>query len=231
MATEEREEFLSLLHPPVATDVPVPGFASHDALVAWAKTKDPEAIKEAALDTLRDDEWPQQYAAMGLLRELGISVEGEGYGDAFRWIVLLGERRVVIEPRLMPSAQNAADSSAIELESFFTKLPAHRESSRGLEPWASELRGLVAHAINQLDDPPKTALVLHYFEGLRHDEVAEVLGIPKASVEGILRQALREVRNHLRPSARQGVRFYLEEALGAAPLDTPALAFAAILAA
>lgn len=83
----EREEFLSLLHPADALDVPTPGFPSHAALVAWARTKKPEVITEAARETLREDEWPQQYAAMAVLRELGVPVEGQGHGDAFRWVL------------------------------------------------------------------------------------------------------------------------------------------------
>lgn len=93
-------DLYELLHPADPLDVPVPGFPSHAALVAWgARTRDLERVREAALDTLRVDEWPRQYAAMALLRALGVVVEGEDHGEDFHWIVDPHETRAVAVPR------------------------------------------------------------------------------------------------------------------------------------
>lgn len=65
-----------LLHPYDQRDIPVPGFPSCDALAAWAATQ-PRAETVAALtDALAKDELPQQYAAMAVLRSIGVDVRG-----------------------------------------------------------------------------------------------------------------------------------------------------------
>lgn len=141
------------------------------------------------------------------------------------------ERAEVIDPRFRPLGQESSDLSAAEVDRLFTQLPLHPQSDRNIEPWERELRALVAHAFYYLDDRSKIVLVLYYFERLTFDEVADVVGLPSEAVEDVLRAALHAVRNHLRPSARRGLRLYLEDAIDAVPLNTPALAFAAILAA
>lgn len=228
----EREELLTLLHPADALDVPIPGFPSHEALVAWARTKNRRVIVEAAVETLRTDEWPQQYAAMALLRELGVSVEGEGHGDSFRWVVSLGERSEVIEPESPPLDPSVSDAHTIAVERLLAQLPPYVTSRDDLAPWELELRDiLVARAIGDLDDRSKIVLVLHYFERLTYEEIGKILGLPGQDVEDLARTALHAVRSGLKPSTRQFLRSYLEDALDAVPLDTPALAFAAFLAA
>lgn len=95
-----RHELRFLLHPADDRDVPVPGFPTHEALVAWARSRPADEVIEAAIEVLRNDDWPQQYAAMALLRALGVDVEGAGYDDDFRWRLTRpgGRRARVIEP-------------------------------------------------------------------------------------------------------------------------------------
>lgn len=225
-----REELLSLLHPADALDVPIPGFPSHDAVVAWARTKDQRAIVDAALETLRTDEWAQQYAAMALLRELGVPTEGQGYGDAFRWIVSLGEQPDVIEPEVKPLDPSVPTADTEGLEGLLAQLGIG-PPSRELEAWEIDLRQLVARTMNNLDDRSKIVLVLHYFERLTYDEIGQILNLAGQDVESVARSALHALRGRLDPRTRQRVRSYVEDALDAVPLDTPALAFAALLAA
>ncbi len=111
-APSDRDQYQELLHPAHPSDVPVPGFPSHDALVAWAMTKDRAQIRAAAIDTLHEDDWPQQYAAMALLRKLGVPVEGEGFGEEFHWIVHTDGESKVIVPRLLPGASDEGSTAA-----------------------------------------------------------------------------------------------------------------------
>jgi hypothetical protein len=93
-----------LLHPADDRDVPVPGFPTHDALVAWAREQPNGDVVAAAIDVLRDDGWPQQYAAAVLLRELGVAVTGDGHGHSFRWLVKAPDRgEVAVEPAMKPA--------------------------------------------------------------------------------------------------------------------------------
>ncbi len=80
-------ELRARLSPEDPLAIPQPGFPSHAELVAWAKTQDQDLIRAEALAILGEPDWPAQYATMGLLRALGVDVNGEGYGGEFRWVV------------------------------------------------------------------------------------------------------------------------------------------------
>ncbi len=226
----ERDDLYELLHPADHLDVPVPGFPSHAALVAWARTRDLERIREAALDTLREDEWPQQYAAMGLLRALGVFVEGEAYGDDFRWIVDPQGSREVVVPRYLPAGPDHDDTAAAKVGALLERSGHRNRAIVELEHWEQELRNLLAHAILQLDEDSEIVLALYYFEGLTYEEISVVLG-SAISVETVIRNALQQLRDRLTAGKRQELRYYLDEALVNGPLHSPTLAFAALLAA
>ena len=61
----------------------------------------------------------------------------------------------------------------------------------------AELRGFVAHAIEQLPDDARETLVLREIEGLSYAEIAECLGVPKGTVMSRLHHARRRVREIL----------------------------------
>lgn len=91
-------ELRARLYPANVQNTPQPGFPSHAELVAWAKTQDVEAIRDEALVILGEPGPAARYAAMGLLRALGVEVDGEGYGNDFHWIVWVDGVRQVIAP-------------------------------------------------------------------------------------------------------------------------------------
>jgi len=226
----ERDDLYELLHPADHLDVPVPGFPSHAALVAWAKIRDLERIREAAVDTLREDEWPQQYAAMGLLRALGVFVEGEDHGEEFRWIVDPQGSREVVVPRYLPDGPDHDDTAAAKVAALLERSGHRNQSAAELGPWEQELRNLLAHAILQLDEVSEIVLALYYFEGLTYEEISAVIE-PAISVETVIRNALQQLRDRLTAGKRQKLRHYLDEALVNGPLQSPTLTFAALLAA
>ena len=59
---------------------------------------------------------------------------------------------------------------------------------------ASELWGRVAAALTALPEPERDALILHVWEGLRYDEVADALGIPTGTVRSRLNRARGRLR-------------------------------------
>ncbi len=89
-------ELRARLHPANEEATPQPGFPDHAELVAWAKTQDLRLMQDEALVMLSEPGWPAQYAAMGLLRALGVPVDGEGYGGDFHWVVEIDGTREVI---------------------------------------------------------------------------------------------------------------------------------------
>jgi len=60
-----------------------------------------------------------------------------------------------------------------------------------------ELAQAICRAIGELDGDGRTTIVLHYFQGLSFDEMAEVLGRPIGTVKWQTSQALKALRKSL----------------------------------
>jgi RNA polymerase sigma-70 factor (ECF subfamily) len=60
-----------------------------------------------------------------------------------------------------------------------------------------ELQRLVVEAVQQLDEPYKSAVFLRYYQELSPDEIAERLSLPVATVKTRLRRALASLRERL----------------------------------
>lgn len=103
-----------LLHPYDYRDVPVAGFPSGDALIAWSATKPREEVITAAIGVLGSDEFPQQLAAMAVLRSLRIPVVGHEENGLFEWSAEMGgtTRRIrpVHQPERLGSDANVGAS-------------------------------------------------------------------------------------------------------------------------
>lgn len=205
-----RDELTFLLHPADDRDVPVPGFPTHDALVAWARSRPADELIEAAVQVLQHDGWPQQYAAMALLRALGADVEGVGYDDDFRWRLIKpgGRRARFIEPsvkeRTRPVESLGAGSGVGKVD---------------------QARAVIANAINRIGQRERLILTLCYYEKLPDHAVAEVLDIDGETVRRLREKALRALRGSI--SDPEWER--LEQLASEAPLDSEAVgAFALI---
>ena len=170
-----------------------------------------------------------QYAAMGLLRALGVVVEGEDHGEDFRCIIDPQGRREVVVPRFLPDGPEPDETASAQVDALLERL--HRgPAAIGLSRGERELRNLLASTILELDEISKIVLALYYFEGLTYEEISVVLG-PAVSVEPVIRNALQQLRDRLTAKKRQELRFYLDEALATGSLRSPTLAFAGLLAA
>mgnify|MGYP002800862039 FL=1 len=53
-------------------------------------------------------------------------------------------------------------------------------------------------AIKRLPEKYRTAVILKYFDGMKQEEVAYVMGIPRGSVSAYLTRAKRELRKYLK---------------------------------
>lgn len=90
-------ELRARLNPTDPLAIPTPGFPTQTDLEAWALTQDGDAIRDEALLILGEPGWPQQYAAMALLRALGVSVEGDRSDGRLRWVVVVDGVEQIIE--------------------------------------------------------------------------------------------------------------------------------------
>lgn len=61
----------------------------------------------------------------------------------------------------------------------------------------NELRTLVQHVLDGLEEPKKTIIVLKDFQMLTYSEIAEVLSIPEGTVMSRLHRARLELKNKL----------------------------------
>ena len=66
-----------------------------------------------------------------------------------------------------------------------------------------ERRGAVRAAVEQLEEEQRSVLMLSYFDGLTHKEIAEALGMPLGTVKTRIRAGLKALRKSL---AGRGVR-------------------------
>ncbi len=108
----------------------------------------------------------------------------------------------------------------------------HEEKAAKARPAASSSRierGLevaeVNAAVSELPEELRIPIVLHYFEGLSHDEVAKALEMPKGTAASRLRRGLEKLQEQLAAAGVAGVSaLSLEEnlrAAGAAPVPGP----------
>lgn len=75
--------------------------------------------------------------------------------------------------------------------------PASRAPGAGERLEADERRAAVWAEINQLPERQRVALTLHRFEGLGHEEIAELTGWSLSAVESLLVRAYGRLRDRL----------------------------------
>ena len=178
------EELRFLLHPADKRDIPVPGFPPHDALIAWARSQPADQLIDAAIQVLGENEWPQQYAAMALLRAMGAQVEGDDEEGPFRWrLSVPGRGTLVVEPIEHHRPQPDPPLAPQDIGAF------------------DELKAGLATAISQLDEPERIILTLFYYERLPFGSIARVLGVAEREVRLRHRGALDRIRIKLTESA------------------------------
>jgi hypothetical protein len=138
----------SLLHPADDRDIPVPGFPSGEALTAWAQTRPRDEVVDALLDVLRNDDQPQQYAAMGVLRGLGVAITGEHVGDSVCWRVEhpTTSEQITIERDASPDRQPEGDNL---MELVWLSDSVSRDVA-ALGKATTELRNFLAHSRSPL---------------------------------------------------------------------------------
>lgn len=101
------------------------------------------------------------------------------------WMIAIARNRVVDAARARVA--RPIDPQA-ELE------PADRSPDVAEQTAVADSSRRVAAALAELPAPQREALVLAYFNGLSHSEIAERLGVPLGTVKGRIRLALDRLR-------------------------------------
>ena len=68
----------------------------------------------------------------------------------------------------------------------------------------AEERADLYEAIRRLPEKYRTAVILRYFDGLKQEEIAFVMGIPRGSVSAYLTRAKKELRKYLKEGYLNG---------------------------
>jgi RNA polymerase sigma-70 factor, ECF subfamily len=62
-----------------------------------------------------------------------------------------------------------------------------------------EMASVVRSAVEQLPEGPRLALTLHYFEDMRYEDIAEVMGVPLNTVKSHIRRGKERLSGMLAP--------------------------------
>ena len=78
------------------------------------------------------------------------------------------------------------------------------EMSSGMDETAQavclmEIREEIAGALKKLDARSRSVIILRFFEGKSHEEIAELLGIKSGNVRMIQQRALQKMKNSIKP--------------------------------
>ena len=120
----------------------------------------------------------------------------ENRGRPFTWLVTLARSRGIDRLRTLASRERVAEAGAREV--------SEEISDAATDALKSEQRGLVSDALAKLPDEQKRPIMLAYFDGLTHSEIATRLGAPLGTVKTRMRTGMIRLRELL---AGQGESF------------------------
>ncbi len=109
-------------------------------------------------------------------------------GSAAAWAQTIARRRAIDRIR------SAAASAHRERRS--TEVPAPRDQVNDAVEEIFDRERLTS-ALNRLSDPQRQAILLAFYGGHTHDEVAAILGLAVGTVKGRIRAALARLREYM----------------------------------
>lgn len=101
----------------------------------------------------------------------------------------------------LDNSQEAAFQSEVLPESF-VRLPTAPDSDYEAE----EMRNYVLQAVERLSEKYREVVLLHYMEGLKYREIAEMLDVPESTVLGRLQVGRDQLREELLPIVEETLK-------------------------
>jgi RNA polymerase sigma-70 factor (ECF subfamily) len=154
-----------------------------------------------ALRVLRDEEQAQDVVQDAFLKAYGSLARFEGRSGFYTWLY-----RIVMNLCLDRKRRDRSDREVEWSEDLSAAAVGHPEASVAdpghsgphAEAERSELRAVVARAIEALPEDARRTIQLREIDGLSYKEIAETLGIPKGTVMSRLHYARRRLQESLR---------------------------------
>ena len=153
--------------------------------------------------------------AMHILRDAGAAEEvtqdtffnvwrrGSSYrpdrGKVTAWLFSIGHHRVIDEVRRRKRRQQAQSNQDVESLNH----PADDSTDPTRYATLQSHRSEIKKALSTLRKEQREVVVLAYYGGLTHSEIANRLGQPLGTVKTRMRLALRKLRDILGPQARE----------------------------
>ncbi len=94
-------------------------------------------------------------------------------------------------------------SSQDDSDNFHREIPDETSPDPGSAMNDEELSRVVMHAIEQLPEQQKSAIILNKYEGLSYEDVAEILGCSVMAVKSLLSRARSNLKTKLMPYLRK----------------------------
>ena len=101
----------------------------------------------------------------------------------------------------LDNSKEAALQSEV-LQASFVRLPATPDSEYETE----EMRNYVLRAVERLPERYREVVLLHYMEGLKYREIAEMLEVPESTVLGRLQVGRDQLREELLPIVEETLK-------------------------
>lgn len=118
-------------------------------------------------------------------------------GSAETWISLLARSRALDRIRSDRSYAGAVDRAGTSMTA--AELMGENRDDPAEAASLSERRRLVRAALREMPEKQRTAVMLSFFGGLSHSEIAEREETPLGTVKSRIRAGLAKIEDHLRP--------------------------------
>ncbi|QDU62032.1 ECF RNA polymerase sigma-E factor [Planctomycetes bacterium Pan216] len=141
-----------------------------------------------------------EYFQEAMVRAFRALRQYQGGSAFYTWLYRIAINVVFTDQRRRRPRATASNTSLLSYD-----LPDPNESNRpsaGIE--VREKRKLVQQALADIPESFRAILVLKDIEGLRYEEIAEVLDIPIGTVRSRLHRARSEMRDRLKPMLERG---------------------------
>lgn len=143
------------------------------------------AVYAAALGILRDPQEAQDVTQDAFVRIWEASPGYRSQGSPMAWMLTVTRNLALMALR---RESRKGELAPEEWEAIPT----------GEDPGAAEDRLILREALNVLDEEERQVILLHAVSGLKHREIAEVMGLPLSTVLSKYNRGLKKMKNQLK---------------------------------